>query len=262
VSIFNVDIHRFIDSANPLRTQVDGTHGRRRFSSGRFLSGGLLALALLPALTGLGGCASLNKTEKGAAAGAGAGGVIGGVIGNQTGSTARGAIIGAVLGGAAGAVIGKRMDDAAEELEEDLPNATVERVGEGILVTFDSGILFDFDSSSLRYLAKQQLDELAASVTDLEGTDVLVVGHTDSVGERDYNYRLSERRAESAASYLALQGVSGDRIVVEGRGEGEPVATNETEAGRQQNRRVEMAVYASDEYQEQLKERYGGGLAR
>jgi len=221
-----------------------------------------VTLPILLALVGLTGCASMNNTEKGTAVGAGAGGVIGGVIGNQTGSTARGAIIGAVLGGTAGAIIGKRMDDAAEELEEDLPNATVERVGEGILVTFDSGILFDFDSSTLRYLAKQQLDELAASLQDLEETDVLVVGHTDSVGDPEYNDRLSERRAESAASYLALQGVSGSRIVVEGRGESEPVATNETEAGRQENRRVEVAVYASDEYRAELKERYGGGTSR
>ena len=226
------------------------------------MPGGFVALLLLPVFVGLIGCASMNNTEKGAAAGAGAGGVIGGGIGNQTGSTARGAIIGAVLGGTAGAIIGNRMDGAAEELEKDLPDATVERVGEGILVTFDSGILFDFDSSTLRYLAKEKLDELAASLEELEGTNVLVVGHTDSVGDHEYNQRLSERRAESAASYLALQGVSGDRIIIEGRGEGEPVATNDTEAGRQENRRVEVAVYASEEYRAELKERYGGGWPR
>jgi outer membrane protein OmpA-like peptidoglycan-associated protein len=220
-----------------------------------------LAFLLVPALLGVSGCASLSSTEKGAAAGAGAGGVIGGVIGSQTGSTARGAIIGAAIGGTAGAIIGNRMDEAAKELENDLPDATVERVGEGIVVTFDSGILFDFDSSSLRYLARRELDKLAGSLTDLEQTEVLVVGHTDSVGDSEYNQRLSERRAESAASYLALQGVSGDRIIVEGRGEGEPVASNETAAGRQENRRVEVAIYASEEYRKEMKERYGGGLS-
>lgn len=223
---------------------------------------GPLAILILPVLTAavlFSGCASLSNTEKGAAAGAGAGGVIGAVIGNQTGSTARGAIIGAAIGGTAGAVIGSRMDETAENLEEDLDGATVERVGEGILVTFESGILFDFDSSDLRYVARQELAELAASLTEQPGTDLLVVGHTDSVGDEAYNQRLSERRAEAAAGYLSQQGLDWGRIIVEGRGEGEPVASNETEAGRQENRRVEVAIYASEEYQAEMKERYGGG---
>jgi len=216
-------------------------------------------IPLLAALFLLSGCASLSNTEKGAAAGAGAGGVIGAVIGNQTGSTARGAIIGAAIGGAAGAVIGNQMDETADELEEDLEGASVERVGEGILVTFDSGILFDFDSSELRYVARQELSDLAQSLEEHPRTDVLVVGHTDSVGEEAYNLRLSERRAESAADFLVQQGLDWSRIIVEGRGEGEPVASNDTEAGRQENRRVEVAIYASEEYRTELKERYGGG---
>lgn len=229
-------------------------------SEARFLFRPAAALALLvlaPFLTS--GCASLNNTEKGAVAGAGAGGVIGAVIGNQTGSTARGAIIGAAVGGAAGAVIGSRMDETAEQLDESLENAEVERVGEGILVSFDSGILFDFDSRELRFVAKQELSDLAESLQEFPQTEVLVVGHTDSVGERDYNQQLSEERAEAAADYLISEGIDLDRIVIEGRGESEPVASNETEAGRQENRRVEVAIFASEEYRETVKERYGGG---
>lgn len=206
------------------------------------------------------GCASLNNTEKGAATGAGAGGIIGAVIGNQTGSTARGAIIGAAIGGAAGAYIGHRMDETAAELQKSLDDATVRRVGEGILVTFDAGILFDFDSSDLRYVARTELADLAKSLEEFPNTDVLVVGHTDSIGTAEYNQRLSDRRAESAGSYLVTQGVARSRIITEGRGESEPVASNATEAGRQENRRVEVAIYASKEYRDEIKARYGGGL--
>jgi outer membrane protein OmpA-like peptidoglycan-associated protein len=207
----------------------------------------------------LAGCSSLSNTEKGAAAGAGAGGLVGAIIGNQTGSTARGAIIGAAVGGVAGAVIGNQMDETADELQKSLDDAEVERVGEGILVTFDSGILFDFDSSQLRYVAQTELEDLSQSLQEFPQTDILVVGHTDSVGDAEYNQALSERRAQSAADFLDRQGIAGDRLVVEGRGESEPVASNDTEAGRQENRRVEIAIYASEEYRDQVKEKYGGG---
>ena len=203
------------------------------------------------------GCASAGNTEKGAVIGAGAGAVAGGLIGKASGSTARGAIIGAAVGGAAGAVIGSRMDTQAEELQEDLPNATVERVGEGIQITFDSGILFGFDSSIIRSQAAANLGELAASPEDFEDTDVLIVGHTDSVGDADYNQRLSERRAHSAADFLHERGIALDRLHAVGRGESEPVATNDTEAGRELNRRVEVAIYASEELQERMIARHG-----
>ena len=208
-------------------------------------------------LLGLTGCASLSNTEKGAAVGAGAGAAVGGAIGKATDSgTAKGAILGAVIGGTAGAIIGQRMDKQAEELEEDLPAADVERVGEGIQVTFDSGILFDFDSAALRPTARNNLRDLAESLQDYEGTDVLIVGHTDAVGSDEYNYRLSERRANAAASYLYDLGIQPSRVTTVGRGETEPVATNETDYGRQQNRRVEIAIYASEEYREELQEQY------
>lgn len=199
------------------------------------------------------GCESLSNTEQGALIGSGAGGAAGAAIGRAAGGTAEGAILGAVIGGAAGAVIGQRMDRQAQELEEELPRADVERVGEGIKVTFDSGILFDFDSSALRSEAQRNLSELANSVRDFEKTELLVVGHTDARGSDTYNQDLSERRANAAYEYLVRQGVQPSRINAVGRGEDEPVATNETEAGRQQNRRVEVAIYASEEYREQVQ---------
>jgi outer membrane protein OmpA-like peptidoglycan-associated protein len=210
----------------------------------------LLAAALL-----LGGCSSLSNTEKGAIIGTGAGGAAGAAVGKAAGGTAEGAIIGAAVGGAAGAIIGSRMDTKAEELDEELENAEVERVGEGIKVTFDSGILFDFDSSALRDEARQNLSEFAESMTDFEDTNILVVGHTDAKGAEEYNQRLSERRAESATSYLAERGIDPGRLTSVGRGETEPVASNETAEGRQQNRRVEVAIYANEEYRERAQER-------
>ena len=190
-------------------------------------------------------CASLNKKEEGAIIGAGAGGVIGGVIGNQTGSTARGAIIGAVVGGAAGAIIGHQMDQQAKEIKEAIPGATVERVGEGIQVTFASGLLYDFDSDVIRAEAGTNLRSLAASLDQYPATDLLIVGHTDSQGSDDYNQSLSQRRANAASTYLVVQGVSATRLRTAGRGEMEPVASNDAESGRQLNRRVEIAIYAN-----------------
>ncbi|MGD2068830.1 MAG: OmpA family protein [Gemmatimonadota bacterium] len=219
------------------------------------------ALVLAAFLTaGAAGCASMSQQEKGAVIGAAAGGAVGGVVGNQAGSTTKGVLIGAVLGGAAGAVIGHQMDEKADELEDDLPNATVERVGEGILVTFDSGILFDFDSSRLRAEARANLSDLASVLGERrEDYELLIAGHTDAVGSDDYNEALSERRARSAADYLMTQGIPPSRMNLVGLGESEPVATNETEAGRQENRRVEVAIYASEEYRAEIEERYGGG---
>lgn len=211
-----------------------------------------VALAALTVSTGMTGCASMNNTERGAAAGAGVGGAIGAVIGRQTGGTARGAIIGAVVGGAAGAVIGRRMDRQAEQLESTLPAADVERVGEGIAVTFESGVLFPFDSDQVLPAGRENLRQLSNSLRQYPETEVLIVGHTDSQGADDYNMRLSYRRAEAARAYLASQGITASRIRVEGRGEMEPVADNSTESGRSQNRRVEIAIFASEAYRQQI----------
>ena len=194
----------------------------------------------------LGGCASLNNKEKAGIIGATGGAIAGGAIGKANGSTAKGAILGAVVGGAAGMIIGHQMDKQAAELKQNIPGAIVERVGEGIQVTFASGLLFDFDSDIVRSEARTNLRNLAASLDKYPGSELLIVGHTDSVGTDAYNLALSQRRAEAAAAYLAAQGVDRARLSSRGLGEGEPVAPNDSDAGRSRNRRVEVAIYAGE----------------
>jgi len=210
--------------------------------------------AFAAAVVALNACASLSNKEKGGIIGATGGAVVGGAIGNANGSTAKGAILGAVVGGAAGMIIGHQMDKQAAELKQNIPGAVVERVGEGIQVTFDSGLLFDFDSDVVRPEARTNLRNLAASLDKYPGSDLLIAGHTDSVGTDSYNLGLSERRASSAVSYLAEQGVDRSRMRARGLGETEPVMPNDTEAGRSKNRRVEVAIYASEQFRDQAAE--------
>lgn len=191
------------------------------------------------------GCALSNKV-KGAIIGAGAGGAAGAAVGHATGSTVRGAIIGAAVGGTAGAVIGHQMDQQAKELAYDLPDAHVQRIGEGIAVTFPDGLLFPFDSDQLHPEARENMRRFAASMVEYANTSVMVVGHTDSVGSAEYNQRLSERRAQSAADFIARSGVARSRITTVGAGQNEPIDTNSTDAGRSQNRRVEVAIYGGN----------------
>jgi len=194
-----------------------------------------------------------TNLQTGALGGAAAGAVIGGLAGGS----ARAAIVGAAIGGAAGAAVGAVMDAQAEDLQDKLPNARVERIGEGIAVTFDSGILFAVNQAELQAAGQQNLRDLVVSLEDYEGTDVLVVGHTDSTGSEEYNQGLSERRAAAARNFLVGAGLEPGRVTAIGRGEMEPIATNDTEAGRQQNRRVEIAIFASEEMQQQMLRQHG-----
>jgi outer membrane protein OmpA-like peptidoglycan-associated protein len=206
-----------------------------------------LGLALVIILSQvLMGCNATNTT-KGGAIGAGAGGAIGGIIGSRSDNTAVGAIIGAAVGGTAGALIGRHMDKQAEELKADLKGATVERVGEGILITFDSGLLFDVDKSDIKPATKTNLDQLSETLKKYDDTNILVEGHTDNTGEDEYNKKLSNRRADAVQSYLVSQGVANGRIQTKGYGETQPIADNNTDAGRKANRRVEVAIYANKE---------------
>lgn len=215
-------------------------------------------LALLAAASlATAGCASLNNKEKGGIIGATGGAVIGGAIGKANGSTAKGAILGATIGGAAGMIIGHQMDKQAAELKQNIPGAVVERVGEGIQVTFASGLLFAFDSDDVRAEAASNLRNLAASLDKYPGSELLIVGHTDSVGTDSYNLGLSERRADAAATFLAAQGVSRSRIASRGLGETEPVEPNDSEAGRSKNRRVEVAIYAGEAQRAAAKRQAG-----
>ena len=213
-----------------------------------------LSALVLPGVTG---CASTNKTTEGAVIGAAAGGLAGGVIGNQTGSTTRGVIIGAVVGGTAGAIIGHEMDQRAAELQNTVPGATVQRVGEGIAVTFPSGLLFDFGSDAILTNAATNLNALADHLIKYNDSNLMIVGHTDDVGSSTYNQGLSDRRAQSASRYLTTHGVS-RHIATAGLGEREPIASNTTDAGRQQNRRVEVAIYASEALQEDARRQASG----
>ena len=206
----------------------------------RTTAGILAVVTLLPAC-------SMSKTQKGAVIGAAAGGAAGAVIGKKVGSTAKGAIIGAAVGGTAGAVIGRRMDKQAEELAMEIPGARVERVGEGIVVTFDSGLLFAYDSDAVTGAARTNLTQLAQSLQKYGDTDVLIVGHTDATGSDNYNQGLSERRANSAAAFLASQGIGRARVQTAGRGELEPIESNDTAEGRAQNRRVEIVIVANEQ---------------
>jgi outer membrane protein OmpA-like peptidoglycan-associated protein len=215
--------------------------------------------ALLVFSLGQAGCSSMNNTSRGAVIGAGSGAVVGGVIGRATGSTARGAIIGAAVGGTAGAIIGRQMDRQAEELEEELENAEVERVtdpetgAEGIAITFDNAILFDFGRADLRPQVQSDLRDLAGSLQAYPDHDAVVVGHTDNVGSDGFNQGLSERRANAVAGFLSANGVSMSRMRTVGMGESQPIASNETSEGRQLNRRVEIAIYASEAYRDRLE---------
>ncbi|MBG8552748.1 OmpA family protein [Hymenobacter guriensis] len=190
-----------------------------------------------------------SKTAKGAVigglGGAAGGAVLGRVIGGKKG-TAKGAIIGAAVGGAGGALIGRRMDKQAEELRREMAGATVERVGEGIKITFNSGILFAKNSSELTATAQQNIAELAKTLVKYGDTNVLVEGHTDISGNDAINNPLSIRRAQSVANYTQQQGVDASRFTVNGYGSRQPIADNSTLEGRQANRRVEIAIYANE----------------
>ena len=208
----------------------------------------LLAVALVFAT----GC-NTSKAVKGGAIGGTVGGVVGGVIGKNNGSGTKGAIIGSVVGGAAGAVIGDYMDKQAEEIEQ-IEGAEVERVGEGIMVTFDSGILFEFGKYSLTEASKVELNRMADVFKKYPETDIMIDGHTDSVGSDATNQRLSEQRAASVADYLAQTGIDRLRMQTVGHGETLPVATNDTDEGRAANRRVEVGITANEQLQEKAQD--------
>lgn len=202
-------------------------------------------------------CASLNKTQKGAAVGVVAGGAMGAVIGKAAGNTGLGAIIGATVGGATGAVIGNKMDKQAKEIEKTVPDAKVERVGEGIVVEFSSNVLFGFDSSSLSSEAKINLNKLVKVLNAYPDTDIEIQGHTDSKGSVSYNQRLSESRAQEVSGYLINNGIARNRISTKGFGEKMPKYENSTESGRSMNRRVEFLITANEKMKNEAQKEAG-----
>ncbi len=195
---------------------------------------------------GVGACKNMSKSQKGTYIGAGAGAAAGAAIGKAAGNTAMGAILGAAVGGAAGYGIGRYMDKQAEELERDLEGAEIERVGEGIKITFRDGIQFALNSAELSEASRTNLNELAGTLKKYDDTNILIEGHTDITGTREYNMSLSEKRAQSVANYLKGLGVQNKRLTTEGYGPDQPIADNNSDYGRQQNRRVEVAIFAND----------------
>jgi outer membrane protein OmpA-like peptidoglycan-associated protein len=204
---------------------------------------------------GLVGCAT--RAQTGALIGAGGGAVVGAAIGKATGNTAAGVILGAALGGAAGAFIGDYMDRQATEMERDLEGARIERIGEGIKITFAGGLLFDVDRADLRPEAQAELTKLARILNKYDDTNVMIEGHTDATGSERYNMDLSVRRSSSVGTFLAVQNVRRDRLNAIGYGELRPAASNDTADGRQQNRRVEVAIWANDELKDAARKQAG-----
>jgi outer membrane protein OmpA-like peptidoglycan-associated protein len=198
----------------------------------------------------------MSKTLKGGLIGGLGGAVVGGVAGRLIGGksgTAKGAIIGAVVGGTAGALIGRKMDKAAAELRRDLEGATVERVGEGIKITFASGILFATNSATLTPEAIGNMTQMAETMNKYADTNVLIEGHTDNSGSNAINQPLSQRRAQAVANQLISGGVDVGRIESKGYGSTQPVADNTTAAGKAANRRVEVAIFANEKMQKAAK---------
>ena len=185
-------------------------------------------------MLGVSGCGSMNNATKG--------GLIGG---------GGGAAIGAIAGGVAGTLIGKKMDKQARELAQ-IAGAQVDTVTdvngfEGIKVTFDNGILFGFNSSKIGNDAKSSLDKFAKSLINNPQTDVQIYGHTDNVGTRSANEKVSNARASEVKNYLINAGVPTNRLSSKGLAYDYPVANNDTEAGRAQNRRVEIYITANED---------------
>lgn len=191
-------------------------------------------------------CSSLNNTQKGAGIGVGAGAAAGAVVGKMAGNTGLGAIIGAAAGGVAGTLIGRKMDKQAEELKKQVPDAKVERVGEGIVVEFSSNVLFGLNKADVSLDASSTLDKLITVLNTYPDTDLEVQGHTDSTGTAEYNQSLSLKRASSAANYLRNHGIASSRITTKGFGKDIPKYSNSTETGRAGNRRVEFLISANE----------------
>ncbi len=210
----------------------------------------------------------ISNRDKGVAVGATGGAVIGGVIGNNVGNgknTALGAIIGAAIGGVAGGIIGNKMDKQAEKIKTEIPGATVERVGEGISVTFDEknpdgskmGVYFATNQATITENSKLALTKLEKIFEEYPDTDILVEGHTDDVGKDDYNLSLSRRRAEAVSNYLAATGIAKTRITTKWYGEAQPKSDNTTTEGKGLNRRVEFAITANAKMKAEAKSESG-----
>jgi len=216
-------------------------------------------IAVLLCMLFLAGCAApQTKTQKGAvygtAGGAAAGALIGQVIGHSTQSTLIGAAIGAAVGGVGGAGVGRMMDNQEKDMRNALASsdaAAVSREGNLLAVTFKGDVTFDTNSSAIRQGLYSEIDRVAGVLKQYPETFIRVEGHTDSRGSSEYNMNLSRQRANAVKNLLVQRGVTESRVEVVGYGETMPVATNDTEAGRQKNRRVEIKIAPQTQAQPQ-----------
>lgn len=205
------------------------------------------------AIVALIGCASSgtgegdpnSRTKKGALLGALAGAAAGAAIGGSD-HRAGGALIGAATGALAGGLIGRYLDQQARELEA-IPGAEVQRRDDSLLVNFSDAILFETGKSQLMPGAYDRLRSLATTLNNYPKSQIIVKGHTDSTGSESFNQRLSEERADRVRTFLISEAVAPQRITAIGFGESMPLATNDNEAGRQQNRRVEVEIRPHEE---------------
>ncbi|NRR93277.1 OmpA family protein [Winogradskyella undariae] len=192
-----------------------------------------------------------NNKQKGGVIGATGGALLGAIIGNNVGSgnnSELGAVIGGVVGGGAGVLIGNKMDKQAQKIEEEIPGATVERVDDGIVLTFDeqSGVYFATEKYNINEKSQETLNKLARVFSEYPDTNILVVGHTDSSGNADYNMTLSKNRAEAVTNYLTGKDLSSGRFTTHWYGEEQPTNDNSTAEGRSKNRRVNIAIVPNE----------------
>jgi len=221
----------------------------QRMTEGSFKMKKIVLAAAVAALV-LAGCADLNRQQKGTMIGAGAGAALGAAVSH---GSVWGVLIGAAVGGVAGNLIGKNMDRQAKELEQAVPTAEVQRVGEGINMTFQSGLMFKINSAALSDSYKDDLKSAADVFKKYPDTNLLIEGHTDDTGPDDYNMQLSEKRARAVADYLAAQGVDRSRMEIKWYGESQPKYPNDSEENRSRNRRVEIGIYANDKMKQEAK---------
>ncbi|WP_298237097.1 OmpA family protein [uncultured Algibacter sp.] len=222
----------------------------------------VLALVLTTSFTNCKPVQNANNKQKGAVIGATGGAILGAIIGNNVGKGGNGelgAVIGGVIGGGAGVLIGSKMDKQAQEIENEIPGAQVERVDQGIVVTFEdgSGVYFATNKYNINAASQSTLNKLTAIFKENSDTNILVIGHTDSSGEADYNMTLSKNRATSVTNYLKQNGISSGRLTTNWFGETKPVHDNSTAEGRAKNRRVNIVIVPNEEMIEDAKQKAG-----
>ena len=222
-----------------------------------------LAIVLVISLTDCTATRNANNKQKGAVIGATSGAVIGAIIGNNVGKGGNGelgAVIGGVVGGTTGVLIGSKMDKQAQKIEEEVPGATVERVDDAIIVTFDenSGVYFETNKYNINPASQQTLDKLVGVFQEYPQTNILVVGHTDNTGRAEYNMTLSKNRAYAVTDYFTSHGVNSGRVTTNWFGEEQPMHDNGTVEGRAKNRRVNIAIMPNENMIKEAEKEAGG----